>query len=107
MEAVGKITAISLETLQEQTGYAIPNAPSMAEIEGLGAEFKETLSEVKTDISTKVSSIGESISSLENVTPSQLLKLQLELTQVTLQQELISKGVTKTTQNVDTLIKAQ
>ncbi len=108
MEAVGKIVSVSLDTLQEQADYTtLPSAPNMAEVEGLGDEFLDALGEVKMQVSERSHNITETIANLEVISPAQLLQLQLDLAQVTLQQELISKGVTKSTQNIETVIKAQ
>lgn len=72
----------------------------------LGDKFFQILSETKQGISEKTSQI-ESALSVEEITPVDLIRLQFEIAEITIQQELISKGLSKSTQNVDTLLKAQ
>lgn len=107
MDALSKITAVSMETVTEQGEFAFPKAPSMAEVDGLGAQLLDALGETKKTVNEKSSSIEDTLSRVDDLSPGELLKVQFELAEITLQQELISKGVTKSTQNVDTLLKAQ
>lgn len=107
MDAINQITAVSMDSLQGQQDYTLPTAPSMAEMEGLSAQFLEALGEMKAEVSSRADNVELSLSNLTDLSPQKLLQVQMELMQVTLQQELISKGVTKTTQNVESLIKAQ
>lgn len=107
MEAINQITAVSMDSLQGQPDYALPSAPNLAEMEGLSAQFLDALGEMKTEVSTRADNIELTLNDLTDLSPQKLLQVQMELMQVTLQQELISKGVTKSTQNIETLIKAQ
>lgn len=107
MDAINQITAVSMDALHGQQDYTLPTAPSMAEMEGLSAQFLDALGEMKAEVSSRADSVELSLSNLTDLSPQKLLQVQMELMQVTLQQELISKGVTKTTQNVEALIKAQ
>lgn len=107
MDAINQITAVSMDSLQGQQDYTLPTAPSMAELEGLSAQFLDALGEMKAEVSSRADNVELSLSNLTDLSPQKLLQVQVELMQVTLQQELISKGVTKTTQNVEALIKAQ
>ncbi|MCF6455669.1 type III secretion system inner rod subunit SctI [Pseudoalteromonas sp. MMG024] len=107
MDAINQITAVSMDSLQGQQDYTLPTAPSMAEMEGLSAQFLDALGEMKAEVSSRADNVELSLSNLTDLSPQKLLQVQMELMQVTLQQELISKGVTKTTQNVESLIKAQ
>ena len=107
MDAINQITAVSMDSLQGQQDYTLPTAPSMAEMEGLSAQFLDALGEMKAEVSSRADNVELSLSNLTDLSPQKLLQVQMELMQVTLQQELISKGVTKTTQNVEALIKAQ
>jgi type III secretion protein I len=102
-----KIAAISLDALQSEADGSLARAPSLAELDGVGAQFLDALGDAKQNISERASNIESSLQSSEAMTPGELMKIQVELAQLTLEQELISKGVSKTTQNVDTLIKAQ
>lgn len=107
MDALSKITAVSMETVAEQSDLGFPKAPSMAELDGLGSQLLDALGETKKNVNEKSLSIEETLKRVDNLSPGELLKVQFELAEITLQQELISKGVTKSTQNVDTLLKAQ
>ena len=104
MEAINQITALSLDSMQH--GFAHESSV-IADRQGLSEQFMQTLGEVKAEVSEKSHQIELNLDQLDDLSPQRLLQVQIELMQVTLQQELISKGVSKTTQNVDTLIKAQ
>ena len=107
MDALSKITAVSMESVAGQSDLGFPKAPSMVELDGLGAQLLDALGDTKKSVNEKSLSIEETLSRVDSLSPAELLKVQFELAEVTLQQELISKGVTKSTQNVDTLLKAQ
>ncbi|GLS24693.1 type III secretion system inner rod subunit SctI [Marinibactrum halimedae] len=72
----------------------------------LGDKFFQILSETKREINEKTSEIQSTLK-VDELTPMDLIRLQYEIAEITIQQELISKGVSKSTQNVDTLLKAQ
>ena len=107
MEGLNQITAVSMDSLHTQQDYTLPSASSMADMEGLSAQFLDALGEMKSEVSSRAESIELTLSDLTDLSPQKLLHVQMELMQVTLQQELISKGISKTTQNVETLVKAQ
>ena len=107
MDALSKITAVSMETVAEQGDLSFPKVPSMAELDGLGAQLLDALGDTKKSVSETSLSIEQTLARVDNLSPGELLKVQFELAEITLQQELISKGVTKSTQNVDSLLKAQ
>ena len=107
-QQVEQVTAVDLskfERNQESTQLQEPPSTS-PEQEDLKQQFLDAMGNAKSGISDKIEMIEKSFKN-DTLSPANLLKVQYELAQVTLQQELISKGVTKTTQNIDTLIKAQ
>lgn len=107
MESINQITAVSMDSLHEQHDYALPSAPSMSEMEGLSAQFLDALGEMKSEISSSADSIQISMNDITDLSPQKLIHLQFELMQVTLQQDIIGKGINRITQNVESLIKAQ
>lgn len=106
MEAVSGVEPLALPNTLSQNDDSL-NATSVSEDEiTLGDKFFQILSDTKLEISEKTNQIHSSLS-VDEISPVDLLRLQYELAEITIQQELISKGVSKSTQNVDTLLKAQ
>ncbi|MFN1531789.1 type III secretion system inner rod subunit SctI [Vibrio jasicida] len=73
---------------------------------GLEGGLLENISELKNTIDNAKSSLTDSMKMVGD-DPAQLLQMQWALTRITFQEELIAKTVGKTTQNVETLLKAQ
>lgn len=92
-------------SIAEQNNFGINESLNPDEA-SLGDKFFQILSDTKQEISEKTNQIESSLS-VKDISPVDLIRLQFELAEITIQQELISKGVSKSTQNVDTLLKAQ
>ncbi|AIW14391.1 MULTISPECIES: type III secretion system inner rod subunit SctI [Vibrio] len=73
---------------------------------GLEGGLLENISELKSNIDNAKSSLQDSMEAVGD-NPAKLLEMQWALTRITFQEELIAKTVGKTTQNVETLLKAQ
>ncbi|EGQ8058367.1 SctI family type III secretion system inner rod subunit VscI [Vibrio parahaemolyticus] len=73
---------------------------------GLEGGLLENISELKNTIDNAKSSLQDSMKMVGD-DPAQLLQMQWALTRIMFQEELIAKTVGKTTQNVETLLKAQ
>ncbi len=113
MDAVSSVQSIALDTsLPRQDSFAVNDNMALndnvAGIEEttLGDKFFQILSDTKQEINEKTTNIESSLK-VDEITPMDLIRLQYEIAEITIQQELISKGVSKSTQNVDTLLKAQ
>ena len=63
------------------------------------SELKNTIDNAKSNLQDNMKMVGDD--------PAQLLQMQWALTRITFQEELIAKTVGKTTENVETLLKAQ
>lgn len=73
---------------------------------GQGAGLLQQVGQVKEQFTEAKRSITDALS--KNVDdPATLLELQWSLTRINLQEELIAKTVGRTTQNIETLMKAQ
>lgn len=59
------------------------------------------------DMHSAWSSVSSTLDSASLVSTQDLLKLQLNLTQVSVQYELVGKAISRTTQNFDQLVKIQ
>lgn len=59
------------------------------------------------DMHSAWSSVAATLDSVAQVSTQDLLKLQLNLTQVSVQYELVGKAISRTTQNFDQLVKIQ
>jgi len=106
MEAVSGVQPAALETsLPQQDNFSFSENFGSEE-STIGDKFFQILSDTKQEISEKTSKIESSLN-VEEITPVDLIRLQFEIAEITIQQELMSKGVSKSTQNVDTLLKAQ
>lgn len=107
MDAVSSVQSVAFDTsLAKQDGFAINDNITGVEETTLGDKFFQILSNTKQEINEKTTNIESSLK-VEEITPMDLIRLQYEIAEITIQQELISKGVSKSTQNVDTLLKAQ
>ena len=66
-------------------------------MKGLGAEFRDSWGAMKAAIARP----------MEQVTMADMLRLQVQMLQVSVQVELVGKAISKATQNVDQLSKLQ
>lgn len=92
--------------LQDQQYFDRAYAGETSDTNGLGDSVVDELFDLK-------GSYNESLEQLNNrlgegvESPADLMKIQFDLAKITMQQELLAKAAGKTTQNVETLIKAQ
>ncbi|AZZ92388.1 EscI/YscI/HrpB family type III secretion system inner rod protein [Hahella sp. KA22] len=73
----------------------------------LGDKVLQGMQNVKSGYDQQVEAMQLTLNSADPLNMSDMLKLQMDLAQLTLQGELISKTVSKSTQNLDTLLKSQ
>jgi type III secretion protein I len=73
---------------------------------GLGETIMNGLRAASDDMSSRWNAVANVLNS-EHVTMSDLLRVQLGLAQVSLQSELVSKVISKSTQEIDELVKLQ
>ncbi|NVK57421.1 MAG: type III secretion system inner rod subunit SctI [Alteromonadaceae bacterium] len=107
MEPVSGISSASFDSFSTSEFTMADNfAENYQDIDSLGNKFFEILSDAKENIATKSVEISEALN-VKDISPVDLIRLQFQLAELTIQQELVSKGVSKSTQNVDTLLKAQ
>lgn len=98
-----------VQDAQAHDGLSEHFEQTMLSLEGnnsLEGSFFEKISELKNTIDDAKKSLTDSMKMVNN-DPTQLLQMQWALTRITFQQELIAKTVGKTTQNIETLLKAQ
>lgn len=74
--------------------------------EGIEGGLIESISEMKNTIDSAKIELHETLKIAGN-DPAMLMQTQFDLMRVTFQQELIAKTVGKTTQNAETILKAQ
>lgn len=79
---------------------------AMTSEDGLGKSIVSELVDMKDKFKGAVSNLEKAMSSRID-DPSALMQMQWSLTRITMQEELIAKTAGKTTQNIETLIKAQ
>lgn len=88
---------------------ASPSAPASATLEAaptLGSQILSGLRGVAGDFSDKWKDISHSLDGLgAQPAISDMLRLQTELLQVSMQYELVGKAVARSTQNIDTLVR--
>ena len=72
-----------------------PGAKILDHLNNVRQSFNEAVHELQSAVEKSVDS------------PSELLKVQMKLQQVTLQQDLLGKVTAKSEQNIDTLLKGQ
>lgn len=66
----------------------------------------EGMQQLKSGYDDKVSAINDAVN-IDKLTVQDVMKLQLEIAKLQMQEELMAKTASKTTQNVDTLLKSQ
>ncbi|WP_038172609.1 type III secretion system inner rod subunit SctI [Vibrio pacinii] len=91
------------DELKERFEQAMSVVESDAGLEG---GLLENISELKSNIDNAKSALQDNMQMIGD-NPAKLLEMQWALTRITFQEELIAKTVGKTTQNVETLLKAQ
>ncbi|WP_444917385.1 type III secretion system inner rod subunit SctI [Microbulbifer sp. JMSA003] len=107
METISGAQPVAFDSpLSGQSGFLTGEDQFSASEATLGDKFFQIISDTKEEIGAKTTEI-ESALSVDEIAPVDLLRLQFEIAEITIQQELISKGISKSTQNVDTLLKAQ
>jgi len=79
----------------EASGEASPGAKILRHMDGMRTGLKEAVAELESTLAKP------------NAQPADLLKVQMKLQQVTLQQDLMGKVVSKSEQNLDQLLKGQ
>lgn len=80
----------------------------VAAVSDLGTRGEQLLSSIQrmsTELQQTYSAVSAALEG--NLTISEGLKLQLKLGQMSLHHELLGKGISKSTQNIDTLVKMQ
>lgn len=76
-------------------------APSM------GENILKSLQSVSSEFKQNVSNVTASLEAGTNMGISELLKVQMGLMQMSVQIEMVGKGISRTTQNLDQLVKIQ
>ena len=74
--------------------------------ESPGAKILNHMNDMRTGLQEAVSALQGTLAN-PNAGPADLLKVQMQMQQVTLQQDLMGKVVSKSEQNVDQLLKGQ
>ncbi|WP_020405318.1 type III secretion system inner rod subunit SctI [Hahella ganghwensis] len=73
----------------------------------LGDKILRGLQSVKSGYDNQVGAVQESLESTDPLNINDMMAFQLDLAKLTLQGELINKTVSKSTQNLDALLKSQ
>ncbi len=73
----------------------------------LGDKILHGLQSVKSGYDHQAGAVQESLNGKDPLSINDMMKLQYDLAKLTLQGELINKTVSKSTQNLDTLLKSQ
>lgn len=72
-----------------------------------GDKVLEGLQRLKSGYEHQFDAVEASLQKTDPLTLNEMMKIQLDLAKLTLQGELINKTVSKSTQNIDTLLKSQ
>jgi len=73
----------------------------------LGDKILHGLQNVKSGYDSQVGAVQNSLKGGDPLSVNEMMQLQLDLSKLSLQGELINKTVSKSTQNLDTLLKSQ
>ena len=95
-------------TFSNQSGDSASPVLGAAGTDGtLGDRILQGLQHMKSGYDTQVGAVQDSLRSSDPLSINDMMKLQLDLAKLSLQGELINKTVSKSTQNLDTLLKSQ
>jgi type III secretion system YscI/HrpB-like protein len=72
-----------------------------------GARILDSVNNMRTGVQDAFKELANTVANMDSSSPADLLQAQMKLQQVTLQQDLMSKVVSKSEQNVDQLLKGQ
>ena len=109
----GSLNAESYNQQIEQSGQQFRNAVENAEHcapgssdHCMGSSILEGMQQLKVGYDEKVNAINDAVN-VSQLTVQDVMSLQLEIAKLQMQEELMAKTASKTTQNVDTLLKSQ
>jgi type III secretion protein I len=106
MQASPAISPTSAPVAVEST--AVQQTPTTA-LSGvsLGDRILTGMQGVSSDFQSSWKSVAATLESGETLSTQDLLKLQLQLTQVSVQYDLVGKAISRSTQNFDQLVRVQ
>lgn len=86
-----------------QSAFAVESAPSLP---SLGGQILSSLQSTATDFSQRWQGIASGLDQMATAPNiGDMLRVQSEMLQVSVQYELVGKAVSRTTQNIDTLVR--
>ncbi|MGE0329468.1 MAG: type III secretion system inner rod subunit SctI [Ramlibacter sp.] len=74
---------------------------------GIGDNILNGIKSLSGELEQKWGSLHKDIGISGNMTSADMLRMQMQLCSMTMQFDLVSKGVSKTTQNIEQLVKMQ
>lgn len=93
---------------------AVPESPSPAVVQAalsapqsLGENILSGMQNLSSDFQQSWKTVNAALDSNNMMTTQDMLKLQMGLTQVSIQYELVGKAISRSTQNLDQLVKLQ
>lgn len=94
-------------TTDVQAGETISVLPVGGSSPTMGDKILQGLQNMKSGYDEQIGAVQTSVSRSDPLNIRDMMQLQLDLAKLTLQGELINKTVSKSTQNLDTLLKSQ
>lgn len=93
---------------QEQAAQSTDfNTVGEANPNSLGDKILSNLQQVKSGYDNQFNEVNQSLAGTDPLSVQDMMKFQYDLTKFSLQGELINKTVSKSTQNLDTLLRSQ
>ncbi len=89
------------------TPDVLPAVVSAATSQTMGDKILGGLSSLSTDFQQSWKSVATVVNNDGMMTTNEMLKLQMNLTQMSVQYDLIGKAISRSTQNVEQLVKIQ
>lgn len=87
-------------------GAGAASAP-LAARRGLGDNILGGIQNLSGDLEQKWAALHKTMGIAGNLTNADMLRMQIQLCSMTMQFDLVSKGVSRTTQNIEQLVKMQ
>ncbi|MPM23312.1 hypothetical protein SDC9_69783 [bioreactor metagenome] len=96
------------DVAQTAAASSLPPAPALSADASVGDRILNGMHKVSEDFRHSFDSVNKMLDATgNNLNVREMLKLQLQLTQVTFQFDMVGKAVSRSTQNLDQLVRVQ
>jgi type III secretion protein I len=106
-EIMGTAPTPVAEAAQAAAAASAVNRSAASKAVSLGDNILAGMQNLSTDFKQAWQSVSSALDANSPLTSSELLKLQMGITQLSVQYDLVGKAISRSTQNLDQLVKMQ